>query len=108
MPTFTTFITDEHDTEYTLEVTYDLLEAEPDVGLMGQGAEITAVVCEEIKMHTAGESRIVFPRDDIGEPINCDLDKWLGQWCWETFEEAIMEMAATSAGNWEDDPPEYE
>jgi hypothetical protein len=108
MPVFTTFISDEHDTEYTLEVTYDLLEADPDTGIMSAGAEITKVVCEEIKMHTAGDSRIIFPRDDIGEPANCDLGNWLGQWCLETFDEEISERAATSACTYEPDPPEYE
>ena len=110
MPTCPVIVCDDYDTEYSLTVTYDLLEADPDCGLTSAGAEITEVLCDEIQMHTAGDARTIFPLSN--RPSYSDgfdpLRKWIGQWCWETFEERIMESAATAACQYEPDHPEYE
>ncbi len=108
MPSARIYISDEHDTEYLLDVEYDVLEAEPDVGLMSTGGEVTKAICEGVTMHMAGEKRIIYPRgDDVDDDQG--LGEWLGKWCLETFEVQIHEKVNESACEYdpEDDRPEY-
>ena len=106
MPSITIFITDQYDTEYDLQVDFDIEEADPSVGIMSPGAAITHVKCDKIKMHTAGESKTIWPlRFGMETDV---LSEWIGQWCLETFEKQIQEKLQEAAANWEPDYPEYE
>jgi len=81
MQEFTTTITDDYGTKFALLVKYDVLERDPDVGLMSEGADVQEVICYEVIYHKIdGSKHSIENMMELGctKPLD---EKWMGGWC---------------------------
>jgi len=80
-------ITDEdRRVDYSLQVSVDALDAEPEVGL-GQAIEVNTVRCTEVTTWLGDYAVSAFPGHDARE----SLEKKLGQWCLDRYADEITE-----------------
>ena len=101
--TFSTTVSDEHDTEYELEVQYDVEEADPSVGIMTAGVSICDVTCTEVTHYLGKEHKEWKPADRGPE-----FAKWFSNWCAEMFDADITDKANEHLADSDVDDRDYE
>ncbi len=96
---FSCTIKDDNKTEYVLQVKYDVLERDPECGLMSEGADVQEVICHEIIYHnTNGSKHSIENMMELSCTKALD-EKWMGAWCLDRLYDQIDKLAQEHVGD---------